>query len=152
MVLSPDANIYWVYRCIDLSAVTSPIWRTPIRPSQAFPWLMHKMRALYFSDAEDPSGFDTITFDFGIVPREKNLMNQTFTNPLPPITLTLNPGLRDVTAGTRWPKVFYFPSPVIDWIVRANEPFTFNIENHSALTGSLQILFIGYLVVPEGKP
>ena len=135
MVLSPDANLYWVYRNIDLSAVTSPVWRTPLVPSQAFPWLVHKIRALYLSDAEDPSSFDSITFDFGIVPREKYLMNTTYANPLPPISLCLNPGIRDTTAGTTWPKVFYYPSPVIDWIVRANEPITFNIENHSALTG-----------------
>lgn len=139
----------WLYRSIDLSGLTSAVWRLPIRPSESFDYVLHEIHAEYNSDGEEISNFDSISWAFQVPPQERGLMDLTDGKPRPLISLSLNMGVNDLTAGTTKPKEFFFPSPRIDWPIKALENFVFELENYTALTGSVSVLFIGSFILPK---
>lgn len=138
-----------MYRDIDLSGITAPLWIDTFRPSESYDWVLKRIQAAYASDSEDPSSFDSIRWAWGIPPRDQLLQDLTNQKPRPPISLCLSGGINDLTAATTRPKEIFFPSPIINWVVQALENFQFQVENHSALTGTLKILYIGYFVMPK---
>lgn len=149
MIASPDALIGWIFKTIDLSGLTSPLWRVPLMPSESYPWLLHSIRVQYYSNAEDPSDFDSIQWNLAINPRNINLMDLSDVQDRPTISLTLNPGIHDQTAGTTRPKSFFYPGPTIDYMIRPSEPMTFEMEAYTVLTGNVHVLFLGYFILPE---
>lgn len=144
-----NTMIGWLYREIDLSGITSPVWRLPIRPSESYDWILQRIQCSYNSDSEDPSDFDSLRWRYEIPPQNRALQDLTDDKPRPAISLTLNSGVNDLTAGTTRPKEFYFPSPEINWPLKSLENFVFEIENQTALTGTVRILFIGKFVLPK---
>lgn len=138
----------WIYRDIDFSNITAPIWRQPVRPSESFDWVLERVQARYFSDAEDPSAFLNVEWRLEVPPRGHNLQEIPVKIPL-----TLNPGIYDQTAGTTRPKEYFFKSPIIDWPILALENFTIHIENHvtpgGVHAGVLDLLFIGHFVADK---
>lgn len=133
----------WLYRSVDLSGITYSLWNNILRPSESYDWVCQRIQVSYKSNGDDPSLFDNLRWSWGVPPRNTFVQDLTTEKPRPPITLTLNPGLEDLTAGTTRPKEFYFPSPTLDFPVLAFEQFQFSLQNHTALTGELRILYIG---------
>jgi len=138
-----NSMLGWLYREIDLTAITAPTWRSPIRPSESYDWVLDRIQALYFSDDSDPSVFPTATWRLNLPQQNSNLQEITV-----PIPLTLNPGIYDQTAGTTRPKAFYFKSIKIDWPIMALQSFTIEIENYAGI-GILQLLFLGHFILPK---
>jgi len=147
--MEKNSMIGWIYRSIDLSQITSAIWRLPIRPSESYDWVLNHIQAEYDSDEEDPSAFDLIQWRLEVVPQNRALQDISDYKPRSPITLTLNGGLNDLTAGTGKPKQKFFPSPPINWPIKSLEVFTIELENFTALTGTVRMLFVGSFILPE---
>lgn len=139
----------WIYREIDLNQITAPLWIDTFQPSESYDWILHRIEAGYNSDSEDPSDFDSIRWAWGIPPRDQLLQDLSDQKPRPPISLCISPGINDLTAGTTRPKEMFFPSPVINWVLQPLENFQFQIENHTALTGYIRVLYMGSYVMPE---
>ena len=143
MQVAINSMLGWLYREIDLTQIDAPIWRSPIRPSESYDWMMERIQAQYYSDDADPSVFPLTEWRLQVPPQDRNLQEITI-----PISLSLNPGIFDQTAATTRPKEFYFKSPKIDWPIKALENFTIEIQNYIG-TGVLRILFIGHFILPE---
>lgn len=144
-----DSMIGWIYREIDLSGITSPLWRLPVRPSESYDWILHRIQMQYDSDGEDPSSFDTILWRFSISGQNRALQDISDWKPRTPISLTCLGGVNDLTAGTTRPKQLYYASPPIEWPIQALEVFALELESFTALTGSVDVLFIGSFVLPK---
>jgi len=140
--------IGWLYRLIDLSQITSSVWRVPVRPSESYDWILHRVQMEYDSNGEDPSQFDLIQWRLVLPQQDRALQDITDYKPRPPVTLTLNNGVNDLTAATTRPKQAFFPSTIIDWPIKSLESFSLELENFSGLTGSVRVMFIGSFVLP----
>lgn len=139
----------WLYRYIDLSTITSPVWRLPVRPSESYDYVLQRMSLEYDSDANDPSNFDSILWRIVLPQQNRAIQDITDYKPRSPVTMTLNPGINDRTAGTTRPKEIFFPSIKIDWPIKSLESFSLEIESYTALTGNVRVLFIGSFILPQ---
>lgn len=149
MQAEKNSILGWLYRTIDLSGITTPYWQLPIQPSESYPWVLERIQCSYDSDNNDPSNFNTVLWALHFPQQDKSLMDLELGKPRPPISLTLNPGIQDLTAAATRPKEFYFKSPDINWPVLANQTFSFQVEDFAPLTGLLRILFIGSFIMPQ---
>lgn len=147
--MAENSMIGWLYRSVDLSGITSAVWRVPVRPSESYDWVLHRVQMEYDSDNNDPSQFDLLQWRFVVPPQERALQDIADYKPRPPITLTALPGINDLTAGTTRPKQFYYKSPEINWPIKSLEVFSLELENISALTGIVRVLFIGSFILPQ---
>lgn len=147
--MAQNTLIGWLYREIDLSQITVPIWRLPVRPSESYDWILNQVRIEYDSDNEDPSSFDNLQWRIWFPQQNRALQDISDYKPRPPVTLTCCPGRNDLTAGTTRPKVFYFPNPRIDWPIIAFQSLNLELEGHSGLTAIVRVLFMGEFVLPK---
>lgn len=147
--MAENSMIGWLYRYIDLSQITSPVWRLPVRPSESFDYVLQRVSMEYDSDANDPSGFDSILWRILLPQQDRALQDITDYKPRSPVSITLTPGINDRTAGTTRPKEIFFPAVKIDWPIKSLESFSLELENFSALTGNVRVLFIGSFILPK---
>ena len=146
--MDKNSMIGWLYRAIDLSQITSAVWRVPVRPSESFDWVLHRVQMEYDSDEEDPSQFDLIQWRLAFPQQERAIQDIADYKPRPLISLSCSSGIHDITAGTTRPKQIYFPSPRIDWPIQSLESFSLELENFTGLTGIVRVLFIGSFILP----
>lgn len=118
-------------------------------PSESFDWILNHIQSSYDSSADDPSLFDTISWAYHVPPTGQYIHDLENNKPRPPIKLSLNPAINDLTAATTSPKEFYFKSMEINWPIQARDPFNIELENYSALTGIVRMLFVGEFVMVD---
>jgi len=90
MQAASNSQLGWLYREIDLTSITAPIWRSPVRPSESYDWMLERIQAQYYSDDADPSVFANTEWRLTVPPQDKNLQEIPVKIPL-----TLNAGIFD---------------------------------------------------------